>query len=288
MSDSGLAEQFETVRPRLLAIAYRMLGSLSEAEDAVQDSWLRLARADATTIRDLEGWLITAVARQCLDALRARRLRPGDGERLPEPLVVGDGPIDPEAAAVLGEAIGLAVLVVLDRLGPAERLAFVLHDIFGVPFDEIGAILGKSPTASRQLASRARRRVRGAPLPTGDLESQREVVAAFLAAAQGGDLGRLLKLLDPDVVIRADLGARGGTSEAHGAQAVAEATLAYAQFTPYARQAVVNGTPGLVAARGGRPSAVMAFTVTNRRITEIDIIADPERLTRVTLGGLDA
>jgi len=288
MSENGLAEHFETFRPRLLAIAYRMLGSVSEAEDAVQDSWLRLARADASTIRGLEGWLITAVARVCLDVLRARRLRRGEADRLPEPLVVRDGPIDPEAAAILGEAIGLALLVVLDRLAPAERLAFVLHDIFAVPFDEIAAILGKTPAASRQLASRARRRVRGAPLPTGNLETQREVVAAFLAAAQGGDLARLLNLLDPDVVIRADLGPRGGRSEASGAQAIAEATLAYAQFTRYARQAIVNGTPGLVAARGGRPSAVMAFTVTNRRITEIDIIADPERLTHIALEGLDA
>ena len=176
ISEGSLAERFEGYRPRLVGIAYRMLGSVSEAEDAVQDAWLRLGRADAAAIRDLEGWLVTAVSRQCLDVLRARRARSGDTSHLPEPLVAPDGPLDPEAAAVLGEAIGLALLVVLDRLAPAERLAFVLHDVFGLPFEEIAAILGRTPAAARQLASRARKRVRGAPLPSGDLQDQREVV----------------------------------------------------------------------------------------------------------------
>lgn len=288
MTEGSLAERFEGYRPRLVGIAYRMLGSVSEAEDAVQDSWFRLGRADATAIRDLEGWLVTAVSRQCLDVLRARRARSLESSHLPEPLVTPNGPLDPEAAAMLDEAIGLALLVVLDRLAPAERIAFVLHDVFGLPFDEIAAILGKTPAAARKLASRARRRVRGAPLPSGDPETQREVVAAFLAAARGGDLQGLLDVLDPDVVVRADFGPGGGSREFHGAQAVATGILAYAQFTRYGRPAIVNGTPGIVTAWGGRPNAVMAFTVTSGRIAEIDIVADPERLSHVDIGGLDA
>ena len=288
LTEGGLAERFERYRPRLFGIAYRMLGSVSEAEDAVQDSWLRLDRADATAIRDLEGWLVTAVSRQCLDVLRARRARGPESSHLPEPLVAPDGPLDPEAAAMLGEAIGLALLVVLDRLAPAERLAFVLHDVFGLPFAEIAAILGKTPAAARQLASRARKRVRGAPLPSGDLQDQREVVAVFLAAARGGDLQGLLDVLDPEAVVRADFGPGGGSREFRGAQAVATGILAYAQFTRYGRPAIVNGTPGIVTAWGGRPNAVMAFTVVSGRIAEIDVVADPERLTHVDIGGLDS
>lgn len=288
MTNPELAGRFERYRPRLAAVAYRMLGSVSEAEDAVQDSWFRLARADPSAIRDLEGWLITAVARTCLDHLRARRARPQESNRLPEPLVARDGPIDPEAAALMGEAIGLALQVVLDRLEPPERLAFVLHDVFGLPFEEIATVLGKTTVATRQLASRARRRVRGAPIPEGDLRSQREVVAAFLAAAQGGDIDRLLDVLDPDVMVRTDLGGRGGSMEVRGARAVIEQILPYAQYTRYGRPAIVNGAPGIVSARGGTPTAVMAFTVTGRRIAEIDIIADPERLTHIDLGALDA
>jgi RNA polymerase sigma factor (sigma-70 family) len=288
VTDSVLAERFERHRPRLAAIAYQMLGSVSEADDAVQDAWLRLARADVAAIRDLEGWLVTVVARVCLDTLRSRRAHGRESTRLPEPLVSRGGPIDPETVVLLEEAVGLALLVVLDQLTPAERLAFVLHDVFAVPFDEIATIVGKTPSAARQLASRARRRVRGAPRPTGDLGSQREVATAFLRAAQGGDLGALLTLLDPDVVFRVDLGRRGRSSEARGADAVARAILAHAQFTRYARPVIVNGTPGIVASHDGRPSAVMAFTVSRRRITEIDILADPERLTHVDLGGLDA
>jgi RNA polymerase sigma-70 factor (ECF subfamily) len=288
MTESGLAERFERHRPRLAAIAYRMLGSVSEADDAVQDAWLRLARADVAAIRDLEGWLVTVVARVCLDTLRSRRAHGRESARLPEPLVSAEEPTDPESVVLLEEAVGFALLVVLDQLTPAERLAFVLHDVFGLPFDEIAAILGKTPSAARQLASRARRRVRGAPQPDGDVESQREVVAAFFSAAQGGDLGALLGLLDPDVALRADLGPQGRSTEVRGAHAVARGILTYAQFTRYARPVLVNGAPGIVASRGGRPSAVMAFTVSRRRITEIDILADPERLTHVDLGGLDA
>ncbi|HWP62326.1 MAG TPA: sigma-70 family RNA polymerase sigma factor [Candidatus Binatia bacterium] len=288
MTAGSLAERFERFRPRLVGIAYQMLGSVSEAEDAVQDSWLRLDRADAGAIRDLEGWLVTAVSRQCLDVLRERRNRSPASRQLPEPLVTPDGPPDPEAAAMLGEAIGLALLIVLERLAPAERLAFVLHDVFGLPFGEIAAILGKTPAATRQLASRARRRVRGAPLPSGNLESQREVVEAFLVAARGGDIRGLLDVLDPEAVVRADFGPARGSREFRGAQAVATGFLAYAQFTRYGRPAIVNGTPGIVTAWGGRPNAVMAFTVTGGRIAEIDIVADPERLTHVDIGGLDA
>jgi RNA polymerase sigma-70 factor, ECF subfamily len=288
VTESGLAERFELQRPRLAAIAYRMLGSVSEAEDAVQNSWLRLARADAASIRDLEGWLVTVVARVCLDALRSRQTHGRESTRLPEPLVTADEPADPETVVLLEETVGLAMLVVLDQLTPPERLAFILHDVFALPFDDIAAILHKTPSATRQLASRARRRVRGAPQPTGDLESQRRVAIAFLAAAQGGDLTALLALLAPDVVFRADLGARRRSREVRGAEAVAQGILAYAQFTRDARPVIVNGTPGIVATQGGRPSAVMAFTVSGGRITEIDILADPERLTHVDLGGLDA
>jgi RNA polymerase sigma-70 factor (ECF subfamily) len=285
---SGLGERFETHRPRLTSIAYRMLGSVGEAEDAVQDAWLRLSRADVSTIRDLEGWLITAVARVCIDHLRSRRARAQEANRLPDPIVVRDDPIDPEAAALLSEALGLAFMVVLDRLTPAERIAFVLHDALGLPFDEIAAILGKTTPATRQLASRARRRVRGAPLPSGGIEEQRDTVTAFLTAARAGNFERLVEILDPDVVVRADLGPHGRSREVRGAKAVASEVLAYAQFTRYARPAIINGTPGIVGTRDERPSAVMAFTVTDRHITEIDIIADPERLTQVDLGGLDA
>jgi RNA polymerase sigma-70 factor, ECF subfamily len=285
---SGLGERFETHRPRLTSIAYRMLGSVGEAEDAVQDAWLRLSQADVSTIRDLEGWLITAVARVSIDHLRSRRARAQEANRLPDPIVVRDDPIDPEAAALLSEALGLAFMVVLDRLTPAERIAFVLHDALGLPFDEIAAILGKTTPATRQLASRARRRVRGAPLPSGGIEEQRDTVTAFLTAARAGNFERLLEILDPDVVVRADLGPHGRSREVRGAKAVASEVLAYAQFTRYARPAIINGTPGIVGMRDGRPSAVMAFTVTDRHITEIDIIADPERLTQVDLGGLDA
>ena len=285
-----LAARFADHRPRLRALAFRMLGSASEADDALQEAWLRLSRADGGTIVDLQGWLTTVVARVCLDALRARQRR-HEGplpDRLPEPLVSTEEGLDPEQAALLGDAVGLAMLVVLDMLGPAERVAFVLHDVFGVPFDDIAPIVGRTPGAARQLASRARRRVRGVPMPDADLNRQRSVVEAFYAAAREGDFAKLLKLLDPDAVLRADLGpADGGLQVGRGARAVAEGTLAYAQYTAYSRPALVNGAVGLVAADAGRTYAIAAFTVSQGRIAEIDILADPARLKEIDVSELD-
>jgi RNA polymerase sigma-70 factor, ECF subfamily len=287
-----LAQRFESHRTRLRAVAYRMLGSISEADDAVQDAWLRLSRADARAINDLEGWLITVIARVCLDQLRARRASreaPLSGV-IPEPLVSREGAIDPEEAALLGDAVGLALLIVLDTLGPAERLAFVLHDVFGVSFEEIAPIVGRTPTAARQLASRARRRVRAAPVPDADLGRQRAVVEAFLAAARGGDFDALLAILDPGVVVRADFGARrGGWQEVRGARAAAEQALKYdAGFIEFGRPARVNGAAGIVATGDGRVYSVMAFTIVRDRIVEIDILADPARLRQLDLTRLDA
>jgi RNA polymerase sigma factor (sigma-70 family) len=286
-----LAQRFESHRPRLRAVAFRMLGSISEADDAVQDAWLRLSRSDAAAINDLEGWLITAVARACLDVLRVRRSRregPLAGH-VPEPIVSRESGIDPEQAALLGDAVGLALLVVLDTLTPAERLAFVLHDVFAIPFGEIAPIVGRTPAATRQLASRARRRVRGAPVPDGDLRRQRAVVDAFFAAARAGDFDALLGLLDPDVVIRADFGGLpGGSRVFRGARAVAEGTLSYARFTQFGRPALVNGAAGIVAVHAGRRYSVTGFTVRQGKIVEIDILADPARLERLDLAGLDA
>jgi RNA polymerase sigma-70 factor (ECF subfamily) len=283
-----LAQRFEGHRPRLRAVAYRMLGSISEADDAVQEAWLRLDRTDASTIKDLEGWLITVVARVCLDALRARRSRHELSVRVPEPLVSPDGETDPEHAAILGDALGLALLVVLDELAPAERLAFVLHDVFGVQFDQIAPMVDRSTAATRQLASRVRRRVRGAPVPDADLERQRAVVDAFFAAARACDLKALLAVLDPDVVVRADFGALpGGSREVRGARAVAEQTLDFTQFTRYARPALVNGAVGVIGAEPGRPYSVVGFTVRLDKIVEIDILADPARLRHLDLAGLD-
>jgi RNA polymerase sigma factor (sigma-70 family) len=285
-----LAERLETHRPRLRAIAYRMLGSVTEADDALQEAWIRLSRSEAGAIKNLEGWLITVVARVCLDALRARRSRreeplPG---MVPEPLVSGANAMDPEQAALLGDAVGLAMFVVLDTLAPAERVAFVLHDVFGLPFDEIAPILGRTSTATRQLASRARRRVRGAPIPDADIERQRAVVDAFYAAAREGDLGALLAVLDPNVVVRADLGPLGGgPREFRGADAVARGTLTFARFTVHARPVLVHGAAGVVGAGGGRTYAVMAFTIRGGRIVEIDILADEARLQRLDMAGVD-
>jgi RNA polymerase sigma-70 factor, ECF subfamily len=290
VNDSDLlATRFADHRPRLRALAFRMLGSASEADDALQEAWLRLSRADGGAIVDLEGWLVTVVARVCLDALRARRRRSEEPmlDRLPDPLVSPEQGLDPEQAALLGDAVGLALLVVLDMLGPAERVAFVLHDVFGVPFDDIAPIVGRSPSAARQLASRARRRVRGVPMPEADLERQRAVVDAFYAAAREGDFARLLELLDPDAVMRVDLGAAGGGIQVgRGARAIAEGTMAYAQFTKYSRPALVNGAVGMVAAHAGRTYAVAAITVRDGRIAEIDILADPARLSQMDLGQL--
>jgi RNA polymerase sigma-70 factor (ECF subfamily) len=284
-----LAERFEADRTRLRAVAYRMLGSLAEADDAVQEAWLRVSRADTSDVANLDGWLTTVVARVCLTMLQARasrREQPWDA-RVPDPVVSGVDGGDPEQEALLADSVGLALLVVLERLAPAERLAFVLHDMFGVPFDEIAPIVGRSSAAARQLASRARRRVRGArTVPDADLGRQREVVDAFLAAARSGDFDALLAVLDPDVVLHADRGAlpAGASREIRGAAAVATGALSYARrLASFARPALVNGTAGLVVAVQGRPFAVLGFTVTHGKIVEIDILADPVRLSQLDL-----
>ncbi|HET9920302.1 MAG TPA: sigma-70 family RNA polymerase sigma factor [Ktedonobacteraceae bacterium] len=280
-----LAEQFEANRSHLQAVAYRMLGSLSEADDAVQESWLHLSRSDTSNVENLGGWLTTVVARICLDMLRSRNSRREEPleASVTEPITSHEGGIDPEQEALLADSVGLALLVVLDTLNPAERLAFVLHDIFAVPFDEIAPIVERSPTAARQLASRARRRVQGAAtVPDADFTPQREVIDAFLAASRGGNFDALLALLDPDVVLRADNAAvlTGASREVRGALAVAR------QFSGRARTAqpaLVNGTAGVVWAPGGRPRVVFDFTITHNRVVEIEMIADPERLRQLDL-----
>jgi RNA polymerase sigma-70 factor, ECF subfamily len=284
-----LAARFEGNRTRLRAVAYRMLGSLSEADDAVQDAWLRLSRADSSRLDNLDGWLTTVVSRVCLDRLRSRTSRReepmGLGVHLPEPIISPQDQIDPEQQVLLAEGVGLALMVVLGTLTPAERLAFVLHDTFALPFDQIAAIVECSPTAARQLASRARRRVKGAAtVPDADLSRQQAAVSAFLAAARDGDLDALVAVLDPDVVLRADRGAQPlGTSRmVRGARAVAEGALTFARLGRYARLALVNGAAGVVARTpDGRLLAVMGFTVSRGKIVEIDILADPERLRRL-------
>jgi RNA polymerase sigma factor (sigma-70 family) len=286
-----LAERFQAHHARLRAVAYQMLGSLSEADDAVQEAWLRVSRAGTGGVDNLGGWLTTVVARVCLDMLRSRAARREEplGVHLPDPVISQPDVLDPEQEALLAEGVGLALLVVLDTLAPAERLAFVLHDTFAVPFEEIAAILGRSPAATRQLASRARRRVRASPArPDADLAGQQRAVDAFLAAARNGDLEALVAILDPDVVARADWGkvpVRVPTV-LRGARAVAEQALAFAHRAPYGRPALVNGAAGVVVAAGARLIAVMGFTVTDGRITEIDILADPERLRHVDLTAL--
>jgi RNA polymerase sigma-70 factor (ECF subfamily) len=281
-----LAKEFERHRTHLRAVAYRMLGSVSEADDAVQEAWLRLSRSDAGAVSNLGGWLTTVVSRVALDTLRARRARREDyvGSFLPEPVVDVPGEDDPEHEALLADSVGLALLVVLDTLGPAERLAFVLHDMFGVSFEEIAPIVGRSPAAARQLASRARRRVRGAaPAPDPDLDRQRAVVDAFLAAARKGDFEALIEVLDPNVVFRVDVGGEGPAARPPlvGARAVAQQIVERGTaFAPLARPAIVNGAAGAVVMRGDRPFAVIGFTVSGGRIVEIDIVAD-----RAKLGG---
>jgi|SRR5262245_9788885 len=284
-----LADQFERNRSRLRAVAYRMLGSLSEADDAVQESWLRLSRTDARAIDNLAGWLTTVVARVSLNMLRSRKLRreASHGIHVPDPIIDRvDDSLDPEHAAVLADSVGLALLVVLETLAPDERLAFVLHDMFAVPFEDIAPIVGRSPAAARQLASRARRRVQGsAAKPDADVARQRELVEAFLAAARTGDFDALLAILDPDVVLKGD---QGTLRVKRGARAVAEGALMFSRFAQSARLALVNGVPGIVAwLPDGRLMAVMGFTVTRGKIVEIDILADPERLRRVDLRVLD-
>ena len=292
-----LAQGFETHRTRLRAVAYRMLGSMSEADDALQEAWLHLSRSDTSGVKNLRGWLTTVVARVCLDMLRSRASRReeplGDplGTHVPDPIVSReeDG-TDPEQEALLADSVGLALLVVLETLSPAERLAFVLHDMFSMPFEEIAPIVGRSPAATRQLASRARHRVQGAAIsPEADLAHQREVVDAFLAAARDGEFDALVAVLDPDVVLRSDGGVvrPGASVVVHGARAVAEQALIFSRLFPFVRPAVVNGAAGVVVAPRGRPFSVMGFTVRGGKIVEIDVLADPVRLEQLELAVLD-
>jgi RNA polymerase sigma factor (sigma-70 family) len=285
-----LAEQFEENRTRLRAVAYRMLGSISEADDAVQEAWVRLSRTDTSGVENLGGWLTTIVGRVCLDILRSRRSRREEplGARFPDPIVGRQSGTDPEHEALLSDSVGLALLVVLETLTPAERLAFVLHDMFAVPFDEIAPIVGRSPAASRQLASRARRRVQGATTSSdADLARQREVVDAFLAAARGGDLDALVAVLDPEVVLRADHAAvpAGESREVRGAPAVAR--MAAKGRARAARPALVNGAVGVAVAPRGRLLMVLGFTTSGGKIVEIDVVADPGRLGQLDLAVLD-
>jgi RNA polymerase sigma factor (sigma-70 family) len=287
-----LAERFEQHRARLRAVAYRMLGSLSEADDAVQDAWLRFSRTDAGEVEDLGAWLTTVVARVSLNMLRARNTQRVEplGPHLPDPIVDRAGGGDPEHEALLADSVGLALLVVLEALTPAERLAFVLHDMFAVPFEQIAPIVERSPEAARQLASRARRRVRRtAPVIDADLATQWEVVDAFLAAARHGDFDALVAVLDPDVVLRADGGAvrAGASHEVRGARAVAGQALLWSRVDLTMRRALVNGAAGMVAVRDGQPFSVSAVTVRGGRIVEFDILADPERLAQLDLTMLD-
>jgi len=284
-----LAERFEEHRTRLRAVGYRMLGSFSEADDAVQEAWLRLNRTDAREVDNLGAWLTTVVARISLNMLRSRKTRREEplAGRLPDPLVDRVDGIDPEHEVLLADSVGLALLVVLETLSPPERLAFVLHDIFGVPFDEIAPIVDRSPEAARQLASRARRRVRAErAVPDGDLDAQWEVVEAFLAASHDGDFDRLVAVLDPDVVVRSDFG-RGGRRETRGAAAVARQALGYARMGLDLRPALINGTPGAVAYRDGEPFSIGALTIRNGKIGELDFLNDPDRLRQVDLTILD-
>ncbi|MFI8099546.1 RNA polymerase sigma factor SigJ [Streptomyces sp. NPDC086023] len=285
---SWLTAAFEEHRGHLRAVAYRMLGSVGEAEDAVQDVWLRASRADTGAVENIGGWLTTVVSRVCLNALRSREQRREDPleSRIPDPVVTAESGADPEKQAMLADSVGLAMLVVLESLAPAERVAFVLHDMFAVPFDEIAPMLEKTPAATRQLASRARRRVQGqAPVPDPDLSRQRVVVDAFFAAAHDGDFGALVSVLHPDVVLRSDGGiARSRyTVTVRGAEVVAGQATGFSRFAPFAMPALVNGAAGVVVAADGRPLSVMAFTVTDGLIAAIDVLADPERLAALDL-----
>ncbi|MFZ3498309.1 sigma-70 family RNA polymerase sigma factor [Streptomyces sp. 5.8] len=299
-----LALSFEEHRPHLRAVAYRMLGAIGEAEDAVQEAWLRLSRTDVGDVENLGGWLTTVVARLCLNGLRARETRRedslddrldrtgdvGPAPRMPDPvLALEGGVVDPEQEVLLADSVGLALLVVLESLAPAERLAFVLHDMFSVPFDEIALMLDRTPTATRQLASRARRRVQGrVPAPDPDLARQREAVRAFFAATRDGDFDALLALLHPDVVLRSDGGvARAGQSVVlNGARTVGSQAALYRALAPFVRPVLVNGAAGVLCVVEGRLMSVMAFTVTDGRITAIDVLTDPDRLDLIDLGPL--
>ena len=284
-----LAERFEEQRPRLRAVAYRMLGSLSEADDAVQETWLRLNRSDASQVDNLGAWLTTVVGRISLNILRSRRTHPEEpfGERLPDPIIDRVDDTDPEHEALLADSVGLALFVVLETLSPAERLAFVLHDMFAVPFDDIATIVDRSPEATRQLASRARRRIQAEdPVPDGDVDSQREAVDAFLAAARDGDFERLVAVLDPDVVLRADFGP-GRVQVIRGAEAVMRNAQIYGRLGLDIHPALVNGVPGGVSTRDGKPFSVGAMTVRGGKIVEIDFLVDPDRLAQLDLKVLD-
>jgi RNA polymerase sigma factor (sigma-70 family) len=286
-----LAERFEAHRGHLRGVAYRMLGSLTEADDAVQEAWIRLSRSDTSDIENMRAWLTTVVGRVALNMLRARKTRrEGPLEtHVPDPVVSPEEGVDPEQEALLGDSVGLALLVVLDSLTPAERVAFVLHDVFAVPFEQIAPVVGRTPAAARQLASRARRRVQGAPVPDVDLDGQWAVVDAFLAAARNGDFERLVAVLDPDVVLRAD----GGEARPdlitmlRGAEAVAGQAMAFRRFAESSSRILVNGIPGGVAwMPNGDPLAVLAMTVRGGRIVAIDVLADPQRLARLDLAEL--
>lgn len=297
MSDHDLlAQRFEGHRTHLRAVAYRMLGSLSEAEDAVQETWLKLSRSDADAVENLGGWLTTVTGRVCLDMLRSRTTRredplhDQDGQvRLPDPVLSRADGLDPEHEMLLADSVGIALMVVLDTLSPAERLAFVLHDLFAVPFDEIAPVLGRSAATTRQLASRARRRVHGAePAPDTDRARLRTVVDAFLAAARGGDFEALVAVLDPGIVARSDGGTLLPSMLRRGAAEVASQAIAFARFAEAAYPVLVNGVPGVVSLSQGQPLSVMAFTVRDGRIIALDILTDPERLARLDLSVIDA
>jgi RNA polymerase sigma-70 factor (ECF subfamily) len=289
-----LAERFESHRPHLRAVAYRMLGSLAEADDAVQESWFRLSRTDTSDVENLGGWLTTVVGRVCLDMLRSRKSRREDSldlAALPDPIISREDGADPEQQAMLADSVGLALLVVLETLTPAERLAFVLRDMFAVPFEEIAPIVGRTPAAARQLASRARRRVQGVPtVPDVDLPKQREIVNAFLAASRAGDFEALVAVLDPDVVLRADAGTAAGVREVRGAETVASQALTFSRLggadLPI-HPALVNGVAGIVSMRDGKPFSVLSFLVVDGRIAEIDILADPVRAAKLDVAVLD-
>lgn len=288
-----LAERFEAERPQLRSVAYRMLGSVVEAEDAVQEAWLKLSRSDVSDVKNLGAWLTTVVGRVCLDQLRSRASRREDPlpeheglVRLPDPVVGGPASIDPEREVLIADSVGIALMVILETLSPAERLAFVLHDMFDVPFDEIAPVLGRTSASTRQLASRARRRVQGAtPAADTDLARKKQVVEAFLTAARGGDFDALLTVLDPEVVARSDGGTLVPSVLRRGAADVASQAITFARFAADARLVLVNGSPGVVSFAEGRPLSVMSFTIRDGRITGLDILTDPARLAALGLAG---
>jgi RNA polymerase sigma factor (sigma-70 family) len=291
-ADASLSARFEAARPRLGALAYRMLGSVDDAQDAVQEAWLRLNKGrgagDAEDIANLDAWLTTVVARICLNALRGRGREEPLGH-LPDPIVDAEDEFDPEHRAMLADAVGLALFVVLDTLPPAERLAFVLHDVFAVPFDEIAPIVERTPEATRKLASRARRRIEEAdPAPDGGVAAQREAVDAFFAAGRAGDFDRLVSVLDPDVVLRGDFGKGANVFRAEGAQSVAKLARGYAGSEREVRRAIVNGAAGAVVFVAGRPTAIMGFVVRDGLVASIDVLADPDRIAKLDLRAVRA